>query len=208
MSTDPNQYFLETLPLLFTRGVEALSADADAQARLADIRAARGAVQIVLEGEGGAEIFLAVENGTMRGVSARPDLPLRFCVAVSREAASGALGMLEESGNLGHEQAPLRAAGLASGKMDKLIAKEKLSFHVIVKNVPDLDSVTVRVGVGVESLPEKPGFTVTVDYDDLEEVRTGALTPQQLFMKKLKIVGDASRAMTLAMTMMQQQQKR
>ena len=164
-------------------------------------------LRLPLEGEGGAELFLAVENGTMRGVSARPDLPLPFCIAVSREAASGALGMLEESGNLGHEQAPLRAAGLASGKMDKLIEKEKLAFHVIVKNVPDLDSVTVRIGVGVDGPPEKPGFTVTVDYDDLEEVRAGELTPQQLFMKKLKIVGDASRAMTLAMTMIQQQKR-
>jgi putative sterol carrier protein len=75
--------------------------------------------------------------------------------------------------------------------------------------VPDNDQVgVVRVGVGVDAPPEKPGFTVTVDYDDLEDVRAGDLTPQQLFMTKLKIVGDASRAMTLAMTMMQQAGRR
>lgn len=207
MSTDPVAFFLETFPSLFARGVEALAADTQATARLGDVRAARGAVQIVLEGEGGAELFLAVEGGKMSGVRVRPELPVRFCVGAPVEAARALLGGLEDSGSLEHEQAPLRVAGLASGKMDKLLEKEKLAFHVIVKNVPDLDTVTVRIGVGVDGPPEKPGFTITVDYDDLEEVRAGQLTPQQLFMNKLKIVGDASRAMTLVMTMMQQQRR-
>lgn len=207
MSTDPIAFFLETLPGLFTRGVEALAADPQASARLGDVRAARGGVQIVLEGEGGGEIYLAVEGGKMSGQRARPELPVRFCVGAPVEAARGLLGMLEDAGSLAHEHAPLRVAGLASGKMDKLLEKEKLAFHVIVKNVPDLDTVTVRIGVGVDGPPEKPGFTITIDYDDLEEVRAGQLTPQQLFMSKLKIVGDASRALTLVMTMMQQQRR-
>jgi putative sterol carrier protein len=162
----------------------------------------------VLEGEGGAEVFLAVENGKMSGERTRPaGLPLRFCVAAPIEAIRGALQMLEDNGSFTHEHAPLRVAGLASGKMDKLLEKEKLAFHVNVKNVPDLETITIRVGVSVDGPPEKPGFTVGLDYDDLEEVRAGQLTPQQLFMKKLKIVGDASRAMTLAMTMIQQQRR-
>jgi hypothetical protein len=207
MSTDVIPFLLETLPALFARGVEALAADPQAQARLDDTRAARGALLLVLEGEGGAELFLCVEGGTLIGQRTRPDLPVRFCAAVSLAAAQGALDLLEESGSLSHEHAPLAAAGLASGKMDKLVQKEKLAFHVIVKNVPELESVTIRVGIGVEGPPEKPAFTVTVDYDDLEEVRAGELTPQKLFMNKLKIVGDASRALALAMTALQQQQR-
>ena len=208
MSTDPIAFFLDTLPELFTRGVVALAASPEAQSRLADVRAARGGVQLVLEGEGGGEVYLAVDGGVMKGQRARPELPVRFCIAVPVEALRGGLELLEESGSLTHADAPLRVAGLASGKTEKLVDKEKLAFHVILKNVPELDSVTIRIGIGVDGPPEKPGFTVTVDYDDLEEVRAGQLTPQQLFMSKLKIVGDASRALALAMTLMQQQRPR
>jgi len=208
MSTDPARFFLETYPDHFARGVAALAADPAAASRLADIRAARGAVQIVLEGEGGAEIFLAVEGGVLTASRTRPTLPVRFCIAAPAAAARGALALLEESGRLAEAEAPVRAASLTSARMDKLIEKERLAFHVIVKNVPELETITIRVGVGIDAPPEKPGFTVTVDYDDLEDVRAGDLTPQQLFMQKLKIVGDASRAMTLAMTMMQQSGRR
>lgn len=207
MSTDPIAFFLETLPALFARGLEALAAEPRAQARLGDVRAARGGVQLVLEGEGGAELFLAVEGGTLRGQRTRPELPVRCCVAAPLEAVRYAVEQLVDSGRLSSVEAPLAFVGLASGKMDKLVEKEKLAFHVIVKNVPDLDCVTVRVGIGIDGPPEKAGFTVTVDYDDLEDVRAGELTPQKLFMNKLKIVGDASRALALAMTMVQRQQQ-
>jgi hypothetical protein len=208
MSTEPLTFLLETYPAHFARGVAALAADPGAASRLADIRAARGAVQVVFEGEGGGEVFLAVDAGVMTASRTRPALPVRFCVAAPHAAARGALALLEESGRLEDAEAPVRAAGLTSARMDKLIEKERLAFHVIVKNVPELETITIRVGVGVDAPPEKPGFTVTLDYDDLEDVRAGDLTPQQLFMTKLKIVGDASRAMTLAMTMMQQAGRR
>ncbi|MCZ7684493.1 MAG: SCP2 sterol-binding domain-containing protein [Sandaracinaceae bacterium] len=46
-----------------------------------------------------------------------------------------------------------------------------------------------------------------MSWDDIEDVRAGELTPQQLF-GRLKLKGDASQAMALGMTLMQRRQAR
>ena len=50
--------------------------------------------------------------------------------------------------------------------------------------------------------PEEPTFTAAVSWDDIEDVRNGDLTAQQLF-GRLRITGDASRAMAIGMMLMQ-----
>ena len=67
--------------------------------------------------------------------------------------------------------------------------------------------MTIRIAIGAGDPPDDPKFTATVSWDDIEEVRAGELTGQQLF-GRLKIQGDASQAMALGMTLMQRRRNR
>jgi hypothetical protein len=213
MHTEPLAFFTEDYPALFSRGVAELDAraaagDLRAKAVVADARAARGAVRLTFEGEGGGELWLVVEGGAMRAERTAPaDVPVRIAVALPVDIARGGLRLLAERAAADDARAPVAVARGASAKIEKLLSKEKLSFHVVVKDVPEVDTVTVRVAVGLPEIPPQPGFTAHVSYDDLEEVREGALTPQQLLFKKVRFVGDASRAMALAMSMISEMSK-
>jgi hypothetical protein len=206
MHTEPIAFFTEDYPALFARGVAELDAragagDARARAVVADVRAARGAVRLVFEGEGGGEVWLGVDGGVMRAEPRAPtDLPVRIAVALPAAVARAGLRLLAERWATVDDRAPLAVVRGASAKVEKLLSKEKLCFHVVVADVPDVDTVTVRIAVGYPEIPAQPGFTAHLSYDDLEEVRRGALTPQQLLFKKIRFVGDASRAMSLAMS--------
>ena len=46
----------------------------------------------------------------------------------------------------------------------------------------------------------KTKVTAAISYDELEDMREGDLTPQQV-IGRLKLTGDASRAMALGMTL-------
>lgn len=205
---EPLDFLRTTLPELFNRGVSALSdltasGDAKAKARLDDIRAASGTLHFVLEGEG--EIFLAVHDGRMDAHDAAPASPIvRMSYGIPSEAARAALGELERSGALSHEKAAVRVASVASARVEKLLAQEKHAFHVVLEDTPDLDDVTIKVGIGHADPPETPGFTAKVKWDDIEATRARKMTPMQLLMGgKVRLVGDASRLMTVVMTLMQ-----
>ncbi|MBK8173101.1 MAG: SCP2 sterol-binding domain-containing protein [Sandaracinaceae bacterium] len=210
MAKDPLSFLREDFVALFNRGVSDLSqkataGEAWAKARLEDVRAASGCAHFVLDGAGGGEVYLEIQNGEMKAHAQKPaSPPTRLGVGGSAATAQAGLEMLLSSGHLDDASSAVRVTRIASGKLEKLIEKEKLSFQLTVKDVPEVDQVVVRVGLGFEDPPVTPGFSMTVSYDDLEDVRNGDLKPQQLFMSKIKIVGDASRAMTLAMTLMQQ----
>jgi hypothetical protein len=91
---------------------------------------------------------------------------------------------------------------------EKALAGHTITFHLTLTDLPtDPDEATLRIGIGVEEPPADPKFTVAVSWDDIEDVRAGEMTPQQLF-GRLKIKGDASQAMALGMSMMQRRQAR
>ena len=214
MNTDPVTFFREDFPALFNRGVAQIKeradgGDAKAKARYEDTAGARGAVRIVFEGDGGAELWLAVEGGAMRSADARPgDLPVRMVVAGPVEAAKAALEEVESLELLEQEAAPRRIARSASAETETALAGHTIEFHLTLSDLPtDPDEVTLRVGLGAEEPPASPKFTVGVSWDDVEDVRAGEMTPQQLF-GRLKIQGDASQAMALGMSMMQRRQAR
>lgn len=212
MNTDPIAFFREDFPRFFNTGVAELAerasaGDEKAKARHADIVAARGGVHVLLEGEGGASIWLAVGDGTMEVRDGKPDdRPERIGVAAPYDAARAAL---EELLNIIDEgKAPQRIARSASGEVEALLLGNTLLFHVTLTDIPaDPDEVTIRIALGSCDPPDDPKFTATVSWDDIEEVRAGELTGQQLF-GRLKIQGDASQAMALGMTLMQRRRNR
>jgi hypothetical protein len=214
MATDPVSFLRTQLPDLFNRGMADTKARADggnakAKAKYDDAAAARGAVRIVLEGKGGGEVWLAVDGGAMKGSDARPaDLPVRIVVAAPADAARAGLDELLSSELLEREDAPRKLARTASAEVEKMLEGHTIEMHLTVTDLPaEPDEVTLRIGLGVSEPPSNPRFTATVSWDDIEDLRAGDLTPQQLF-GRLKLKGDASQAMALGMALMQRRQAR
>lgn len=211
MSTEPITFLKETFPQLFAKGVERLRAkaaggDARAQSRLADVEGATGAVYLEVEGEG--EVFLALEGGAMTVLSSKPESSkIRLAVAAPGEALRMLLGEAAAQGELEEEKAAKRAVGTASKNLQEALGTDSLLFHVVVQDVPELDEVTIRVGLNAPEPPADPKFSATIKYDDLEAARAGEVNPQALFMGgKLRMAGDYSRALQLAMQLMQKAQ--
>ena len=207
----PLDFLKNTLPELFEKGMSVLktkadAGDAKAKARHDDAAGARGAVYLVCEGEG--EAWLAVQDGTMKGGDAKPDgLDVRMAVAFPADAAGVVLGELAKE-DTSSDEAAVHATNLVSKQVEDVLAGKTLSFHVIATDVPDLGTVTTRIGINLPEPPAEPGFTATLKYDDLEAVREGELNVQQLFMGgKLRMAGDYSAALQIAMQLMQMAQK-
>ncbi len=208
MSTEPLTFLRDHFPELFAQGVTALEERAAAgseraRLRLDDIRQAHGAACVHLEGDG--TVWFRVEGGSMTVVDERPEgVPVHLAVAVPAAAAKEALSEAERSGDLAGSRAALIAASTASARVQKALAGQKLLFHIIVTEVPDLGDVTIRVGLNAEAPPEHPGFTATLRYEVLEDLREGAVDPQQLFLGgKVRFGGDYGPALQLGMQLMQ-----
>jgi hypothetical protein len=203
MTDSALSFFRDVLPGHFHKGVEALRGKdgPGAKEALDDVLGSKGAVHLVVQGEG--EVWLAIENGTMTATDTRPEgLPPRMAFGFTAHAAQGALKMLEESGRLEDPKAPERFARVASARAEKILANNKIEFHVIIRDLPDdEEDVLVKVGIGTETPPEKPQFTAAISYDDIEDMREGDVTPQQV-LGRLRLTGDASRAMALGMALM------
>lgn len=202
MQTDPLAFLEQDLPPHFARGVDALRAAGGpgAAEALADVLGSAGAVRVIVEGAG--EAWVAVEGGAMRCGRERPGaLPVRAAIELGEEPARKALEMLAESGRFDDPEAPARFARVASVRAEKLIAGQRIEFHVVLTDLPDdADDVVVKVAIGADAPPAKPQFTARISYDDLEDLRAGDLTPQQV-LGRLRLSGDASRAMALGMSL-------
>jgi len=165
-----------------------------------------GAVGVL--GEGGADAGISVSGGDMTVSETRPEIAVRGVFSFTGKAARGALELLEESGRLDDPKAAMGLSRVASKRAEKILVNQKIEFHVIVIDLPDdAEDVTVRCGIGVSEPPVKPQFTATISFDDLEDMREGDLTPQQV-IGRLKLTGDASRAMALGMTLFQPPKKK
>jgi hypothetical protein len=205
--TAPLEALGERLPRLFARGVELLreraaGGDAAAVAELEDVTGARAAVRIVADGD--AELWLAVEGGELRAGTERPkDLPVRLSVAAEPNALQAAFAEVPPGADT-DDTVALRVARAASKRAEAILEGQRLEFHIVLTDVPDLGEVTVRVGVGVDDPPESPRFTATVRYGDLEDARERALPPQQLLMGgRVRFAGDYVPALQLGMQLAQ-----
>ena len=204
MTDSATAFFTTVLPAHFGKGVEGLRARTGPGSKeaLDDVLASKGAIRLVIEGEG--ETWLVVEDGPLRADTARPEgLVVRMAFGFTAAAAKGAVALLEESGRMNDPEAPVRFARTASARAEKLLAGQKLEFHVIIKDLPDeAADVVIKVAIGADAPPDKPQFTAAISYDDLEDMREGDITPQQV-LGRLRLTGDASRAMALGMMLMQ-----
>jgi hypothetical protein len=179
--------------------------DADAKQRYADLPSYPGALRVVLEGKGGADLYLVTEGSGFRTETKAPSAPVYLAIAVSAEAFELGLEELGDDVDAALARLRKRLVRVAPKRFNALLTKlagEKLSFHVIIKDTPDFEEVRIKIASGSAQPPEKPGFTVSIDYSTIEALREKKLKPQQL-MSKLQLSGDSARAMQLGMELMQ-----
>lgn len=210
MSITPASLLTKILPDAFNAGIAQMQkaaegGDEKSKTKLDAVRREPFGARIVLEGKGGREVYLAVEGGKMTGTDKPPAAPVTLAVALPQEAAEIAL---EEFGDELQAAVPKleRAfsrynAARAKPGYDKLIAA-KLLFHLVVKDTPDFEEVRVKIALGDREPPAKPTFTVTLDYETFEKITQGKIKPQNI-LGSLQITGDSSKAMQLAMELMQ-----
>ena len=198
-----NQY-----PALFARGVEIMRERADAgderaekaKAELEDVLAANGASLLRIDDQ---DIYLSVSDGAVTVHDSAPE-GVRMAFAIPGDALSEVFLEAGDNELLEGDRAALRAARSVSKKLEDALADHLLEFHLIIGDAPDLGDVTVRIGLGVDEPPAEPKFTINMKYDDLEAARESKMNPQQLFMAgKIRLAGDYSGAMQLAMQLMQ-----
>lgn len=210
MSHNPLEFLRTDFPALFNQGVADLEAAAEssagAKARLEDVRGAHGAVALFVEGNGGGDVYLDTRNGKMTVLDGAPaDDDVKLAIAGPAEAMAMLLGEAEDAGELEEESAKKRAVGTASKRLQDALGADAMEFHIIIKDVPDLDEVKVRIALNAPKPPAEPKFTATIGFDDLEAARDGEVNVQQLFMGgKLRMEGDYSRALQLGMQLLQQ----
>ncbi|MBO6940066.1 MAG: SCP2 sterol-binding domain-containing protein [Deltaproteobacteria bacterium] len=213
MSQDVVTFLRETFPRLFEKGVSDLEAkaaggDAKAQAALDDVKGATGAV--VLEVEGVDTVYLRADAGKMTVLDAAPDgSDVKLAVAAPSKAMQTLLGEAQAAGELEDEsKAAKRAVMTASKRLQDALGDTSLEFHVIATGVPDLDEVTIKIGLNAPEPPAEPKFTATIAYSDLEAMQTGETNIQMLFMGgKLRMAGDYSSALQMGMQLMAQMQQ-
>ena len=204
MSNEATTFLRDTLPSLFTKGVGLIEQRANggsenAKSLLADIKGFSGGCFVVIEGE--SQTYLNIANGTMKPSDALGDgLKVKLAVAVSPEGFPTLMERATEEGILEDDDAAFWAARTVSKRVDDIVAGRSTSTHITVKDVPDIGDVVARIALNQPEPPAKPQFTATLSYDDLEAVRDGDLTPQQLFMGgKLRMQGDYSLALQIMM---------
>jgi hypothetical protein len=208
MANDPIDFVRTQLPARFAAGVNALRVAAGPRAKeeLEDVLSARAGVRLVIEGAG--EIWLEVDGGQMRALDApSPRVPTRAAIACPADVIEDVIALLADGGALDDPESATRFARSFSARAEKILEGQTLEFHLVLEDVPDRDDVVVRVGVGTAEPPLRPQFSAALSYDDIEDLRAGDLTPQQI-VGRLRLTGDASRAMALGMRLMQTPTKR
>jgi putative sterol carrier protein len=206
MSQKPVPFLRETFPALFQKGMALLEAragqgDSTAAQLLDNTKAVDGAALLRIEGEG--DVYIAARGGKVTTSDAPIDgVTVKLAAQIPGEAASLVLGQAAEDGALEDERLAIGITQTANRDLEQALAGRELTCHITLAGTPDLGDVTVRLGFNVAEPPEKPKFTATLKYDDFEEIREKKVNLQQAFMQgKLRMTGDYSVALQLAMQM-------
>lgn len=210
MATKSTEFLTKKLPEAINAAhaemkSQADQGDADAGQRYADLSAYPGAIRIVLEGKGGADLYLVSEGPEFRAETKAPSAPVLLTIALPAEAME--IGLEELASEVEQFLARLRkrlvrnAPQKTRALLDR-IAQEKLRYHFVLKDTPDFEEVRFKVATGASEVPDKPGFTATLDYEIIEQLREKKLKPQAV-LSKLQLSGDSTRAMQLVMELMQ-----
>lgn len=215
MTIKPTELFAQKLPDAINAALaemKSLAAQGDEKSkqRCAELATVPpGATRVLLEGKGGADLYLVSEDGQFRAYEKlAAGVPVLLTVAVSADAVELGFEELERELEQALAFVRRRVVRLSPKKARALIdrvAAEQLRFHLVIKDTPDFDEVRVKIATGSPDAPAQPGFTVTVEYDTIEQLRAGKLKSQAAF-SKLRLTGDAARAMQLGMELMQRPQ--
>lgn len=206
--SDPSEFLKETVPNVFNEAHAeirdaAAKGDPEAKKKWEELQAATPmAVRVVLEGKKKKDLYVVFEKTELRTIEAAPaGVPVLFALALPEEALEIALDELQSDvekvlAKL-RQRIPQRSPARARAGIERA-AQEQLRFHFVMKDTPDFEEVRVKIALGDKEPPEKPTFTVTLDYDVFEQLRERKLKPQAL-VSKLQLSGDSSRAMQLIM---------
>ena len=210
MADDTLERLRARLPELFAAALarleqRAASGDAAAKQRLAAASGTPVPSLLRLVGDGGGELWFAAGRAGL-ALGAAPDAPasafghaLELPVAAARYAL-----LLAERDPAVVEEVVSALAALASQTAREALASLSFCFAIEVPGVPVVGTLRARAGFGRPVLAAKSEFSLTVDADELEDAREAGLGPHQLFMAgKIKIAGDAAKAMQLAMVLAQ-----
>jgi hypothetical protein len=207
MTIEPIEFLHDHFPRLFAKGIETLKqraarGDESAQRVLDDITGVTGAASLRVDEE--APVVLSAREGTLTSSREPSDtVPVKIAAAFPANAVELLLGEATKAGALEDEEVAVGAARTASKRFEDALAGQTMTCHMTLRGVPDLGDVLVRVGFNVSEPPSDPGFTTELAFEDLQAVRRGELTPQDLFLGgKLKMEGDYSLALQLAMQLL------
>lgn len=207
MTVQPIEFLRDSFPKLFTRGVEVLETraaggDERAQRVLADVKGVTGAVRLEVDDE--PPIVLSANAGSLTsGDEPSAGVPLRVAAKIPGDAVQLLLGEALKSGALEDDEVAVGAAQTASKRFEDALAGRPMTLEATVRGVPELGDVIVRVAFNVSEVPAEPGFTTELQFSDLETVRRGETTVQELFLGgKLKMEGDYSLALQISMQLL------
>jgi len=207
MTIQPIEFLQDTFPKLFMRGVEVLEGraaggDERAQRVLADVKGVTGAVR--LEVDDHPPIVLSGNAGLLTtGSEPAEGVPLKVSAKIPGDAVQLLLGAALESGALEDDDVAVGAAQTASKRFEDALAGQPMTLEATIRGVPELGDVILRVAFNVPEVPAEPGFTTELQFSDLEAVRRGELTVQELFLGgKLKMEGDYSLALQVSMQLL------
>ncbi len=194
------------VPRMFERGIELLRAESFSQ--IDDVVAASGTTKIQIDGEG--EQYFVLENGTVcveRTLPTNAPSP-HFVLSMRSEAVEFALSTVQllvadakslalkiDFENPTDDMARALATTL-SAAIAELVKPFQFAGRLVVRDVPDHGDLQLDFGLNMLALSAPPKFTLQVFYDDLDDVRHGEMTRDQL-IGRLRIQGDASQALQL-----------
>jgi hypothetical protein len=199
------EFLTEVIPELFNGAMDDMRAAAEggdekAKSRLASSEETAGAMRVLLEGDGGGDVYLVGQGGKLTTQDSAPDVPVVAAFAVPAEAIQIAL---EEMGDDLEKVLPKVRKRIANsppaspGMMDGIDMK----FHSVLKDTPDFEQVLTKITLGSGDIAETPSFTINMDYEVFEQLKERKLKPQAM-MSKLQIDGDASQFMQMGMDFM------
>jgi SCP-2 sterol transfer family protein len=208
MASQVHARYLERLPALFAAELARLeqraqAGDAALRARLEQMAVTPVVALVRFEGEGGGELGLHASRSELRVAPQAPQAGFGYALALPVAAAAYGITLLERGGAEVAEAAR-GLAMLASATARALFSSASFAFELNVTDTPVLGGLRARIALGRCTLPAAPEFTLTVEYDELEDAHEAGIPPHQLFLAgKIKIDGDVAKAMLLGMTLAQ-----
>jgi putative sterol carrier protein len=199
-SDDPDVFYLERVPAQFNRTLAeqvtlAKGGDEAAGRLLKGMQSVNATIQV--EVDGGETYHLNVDGGEMRAASENAQAPFM----IIRHDLTSFAALEQESGD-----SILSFLGGIAGMADEM----KLTSQRI-QNLQGLDgsllfeltgarAFTILAHFGPSQISEEPNCKIAVDGDSYDQLRSGALGPQDAFLGgQIKVEGDMAMGMQVAL---------